>query len=242
MINSIDNLNSTIYRSAPGASQRAGQGQTEENHSFPSADTVQISKEGHDRLKTSAKQPSPNLDAEELSPEQKQEVEKLKKRDQEVKTHENAHMSAGAGIVQGGATYQYQRGSDGRMYAVGGEVKIDTSRERNPEDTIRKMQQVKKAALSPSQPSAQDRSVAAQASQIEAEARTEITKKNTEEANGNEEDQLTASITQFAGITDLAHKTFNIGQRVNIIEKYVANESRLAVDIRNKINQSYIKI
>jgi len=221
MINSIDNLNSTIYRSAPGASQRAGQGQTEESHSFPSADTVQISKEGHDRLKTSAKQPSPNLDAEELSPEQKQEVEKLKKRDQEVKTHENAHMSAGAGIVQGGATYQYQRGSDGRMYAVGGEVKIDTSRERNPEDTIRKMQQVKKAALSPSQPSAQDRSVAAQASQIEAEARTEITKKNTEEANGNEEDQLTASIPQFAGIADPSHKTSNIGQRVNIIEKYV---------------------
>jgi hypothetical protein len=217
MIHSIDNLKSTIYLSAPGASQKAGQGQTAENHSFPSADKVQISKEGHDRLKTSAKQPSPNLDTEELSHEQKQEVEKLKKRDQEVKAHENAHMSAGAGIVQGGATYQYQRGSDGRMYAVGGEVKIDTSRERNPEDTIRKMQQVKKAALSPSQPSAQDRSVAAQASQIEAEARAEITKKNTEEANDNPEDQLTASVPQFSGVTDLAHNTSNIGQRVNII-------------------------
>ena len=143
-------------------------------------------------------------------------MEKLKKRDQEVKAHENAHMSAGAGVVQGGATYQYQRGSDGRMYAVGGEVKIDTSRERNPEDTIRKMQQVKKAALSPSQPSAQDRSVAAQASQIEAEARAELMKKNTEQTNDNQKDQFTASIPQLAGIAESPHKTSNIGQRINI--------------------------
>ncbi len=217
MIHSIDNLKSAIYHSAPDVSHRAGPGQIEENHNFPSADKVQISKEGHDRFKTSAKQPSPNLDSEELSQEQKQEVEKLKKRDQEVKVHEKAHMSAGSGIVQGGATYQYQRGSDGRMYAVGGEVKIDTSRERNPEDTIRKMQQVKKAALSPSQPSAQDRSVAAQASQIEAEARAELTKKNTEEATDNPEDQLTASIPQFSGVTELAYNTSNIGRRVNIL-------------------------
>jgi len=217
MFNSIESLKSTIYRSATGSSQRAGQGQTEENHSFPTADKVQISKEGYDRFNTSANPPSPNLDTEELSQEQKQEVEKLKKRDQEVKAHENAHMSAGAGVVQGGATYQYQRGSDGRMYAVGGEVKIDTSRERNPEDTIRKMQQVKKAALSPSQPSAQDRSVAAQASQIEAEARAELTKKNTEEATDNPEDQLTASIPQFSGVTELAYNTSNIGRRVNIL-------------------------
>ncbi len=57
------------------------------------------------------------------------EADKLKQTDQEVKAHERAHMSAGAGVVMGGASYQYQRGPDGKMYAVGGEVKIDTSRQ-----------------------------------------------------------------------------------------------------------------
>ena len=90
-------------------------------------------------------------------------------------------MAAGAGLVRGGANYQYQRGPDGNMYAVGGEVKIDTSRENDPKDTVNKMQQVKRAALAPAQPSGQDRSVAARASQIEAEARTELLREKVEE-------------------------------------------------------------
>jgi len=80
----------------------------------------------------------------------------------------------------GGANYRYQRGPDGKMYAVGGEVKIDTSREKDPQDTVTKMQQVRRAALAPAQPSSQDRSVAARASQIEAEARAELLKENAE--------------------------------------------------------------
>jgi len=67
------------------------------------------------------------------------------------------------------------------MYAVSGEVKIDTSREKDPKDTIRKMQQAKRAALAPAQPSGQDRSVAAGASQIETGARIELVKENSEE-------------------------------------------------------------
>ena len=216
MVNSIDNLKFTICRTGPCAPQRSENGQTGGKHGSPSADTVQISREGHDRLRASDKQSDLNLAVEELSPEQKQEVEKLKKRDQEVKAHEKAHAAAGAGIVKGGATYQYQRGPDGKMYAVGGEVKIDTAPERDPEDTIRKMQQVRKAALSPTQPSAQDRSVAAQASQIEAEARAELTKKNTEETKNKEEDPSAAVTPTLAGIAEPPHKISNIDHRINI--------------------------
>jgi len=108
-----------------------------------------------------------------LDPEAKQQVNQLKKRDAEVKAHEAAHMSAGGTVVQGGASYQYERGPDGKMYAVGGEVKIDMSPENSPEATIRKMQQVKQAALAPAQPSGTDRAVAARAAQIEAKARSE---------------------------------------------------------------------
>lgn len=217
MISSIDSLKTEIYTTGPNASLKAENSKARVNHGSESNDTVQISKEGRDRFEASSEQPAQNPTEEELSPEQKQEVDKLKKRDQEVKAHENAHVAAGSGIVQGGATYQYQRGSDGRMYAVGGEVKIDTSRARTPEDTIRKMQQVKKAALAPSQPSAQDRSVAAQASQIEAEARAELTKETTEETNGNQEGQKTASMPPSGEIAGLPGKTASIGRRIDTV-------------------------
>ncbi len=118
---------------------------------------------------------------EDLEPEDKQQVNELKKRDAEVKTHEQAHMAAGGAIVQGGASYQYQRGPDGKMYAVGGEVKIDVSPERTPEGTIRKMQQVKRAALAPAQPSGTDRAVAARAAQVEVKARSELRKSQEEQ-------------------------------------------------------------
>lgn len=120
---------------------------------------------------------------EDLSAEEKQTVNELKKRDAEVKAHEAAHMAAGGGLVQGGASYEYQSGPDGKMYAVGGEVQIDMSAANSPEATIRKMQQIRRAALAPAQPSGTDRAVAAQASQIEAQARME---KN-QEAKENED-------------------------------------------------------
>jgi hypothetical protein len=111
-----------------------------------------------------------------LSEEEKQQVQQLKHRDQEVRAHERAHLAAGAGVVQGGASFTLQRGPDGRMYAVGGEVKVDTSAESDPDQTIRKMQQVKQAALAPAEPSGTDQAVAARAGQVEAQARQEKNK------------------------------------------------------------------
>ncbi|MEJ2039148.1 MAG: putative metalloprotease CJM1_0395 family protein [Desulfosarcinaceae bacterium] len=116
-----------------------------------------------------------NKNKEDLSPEEKQQVNELQKRDAEVKAHEQAHMAAGGGLVSGGASYQYEVGPDGKRYAVGGEVSIDVSPERTPEATIRKMQQVKRAAMAPAQPSGTDRAVAARAAQAEAKARAEKT-------------------------------------------------------------------
>lgn len=122
----------------------------------------------------------------ELSEEEKKQVEELKKRDREVKQHEQAHVAAGGGIVVSGPTYQYQRGPDGKQYAVGGEVQIDNSPVPNdPEATIRKMQQVQSAALTPAEPSAQDRKVASQAAQTQAKARMELAQKRAEESKLN---------------------------------------------------------
>ncbi len=151
-------------------------------HRSEKKDQVRISDQAHEQLNAEKTDSAGVKDEKDLGEEDKREVEKLRKRDQEVKAHERAHMAAGAGVVMGGANYKYEHGPDGKMYAVGGEVKIDASKENDPEATIRKMQQVKKAALAPAQPSAKDRSVAAQAAQIEAEARIESQEQKAREA------------------------------------------------------------
>jgi hypothetical protein len=84
--------------------------------------------------------------------------------------------------VRGGARYQYQTGPDGKRYAVGGEVSIDASEANTPEATIRKAQTIRKAALAPAQPSAQDRAVAAKAAQMERQARAELAQEQQKQA------------------------------------------------------------
>ncbi len=123
----------------------------------------------------------------ELSTDEQRQVDDLKKRDAEVKAHERAHIAAGGPYVSGGANYEYERGPDNQNYAVGGEVSIDVSAENTPEATIRKMQIVKRAALAPKDPSGQDRSVAAQATQTEARARIELQKERSAETDEKDE-------------------------------------------------------
>jgi len=64
---------------------------------------------------------------------------------------------------------------------VAGEVGIDTSKGRTPEETLARAQQIRAAALAPADPSGQDRAVAAAASQMAADARAEIARASMEE-------------------------------------------------------------
>ncbi len=104
-----------------------------------------------------------------------QQLRQLKARDQVVRAHEAAHLAAASGIVIGGASYSFQRGSDGVQYAIGGEVSIDTSKVAgDPNATLKKAEQIQAAALAPTQPSSQDRAVAARAAKMAIEAKAEI--------------------------------------------------------------------
>ena len=108
----------------------------------------------------------------ELTEEEKQEVAQLKKIDAKIRAHEMAHLAASAGISVLGARFDYKTGPDGQIYALGGDVSIDTSKAPDdPEATMRKAQRVRSAALASADPSTQDRGVAAMASQMEMEAR-----------------------------------------------------------------------
>ncbi|MFT4811047.1 MAG: hypothetical protein ACI9LX_004416 [Paraglaciecola sp.] len=111
---------------------------------------------------------------------EQQQLNELKQRDAEVRAHEQAHASLG-GQYANSPQYEYETGPDGRRYAVGGEVTIDISEASTPEETIRKAQQVKAAALAPAEPSAQDLRVATEATQMALEARTEIANAKAEE-------------------------------------------------------------
>ncbi|MGL6597114.1 putative metalloprotease CJM1_0395 family protein [Aeromonas veronii] len=115
---------------------------------------------------------------------QEQQVQDLVERDKEVRTHEQAHQSAG-GEYASSPTYQFTQGPDGKRYATGGEVQIDTSVvPGDPAATIAKMQQIRSAALAPAEPSAQDLSVARSAAANEAKARKELMAEQSAKSGG----------------------------------------------------------
>ena len=165
----------------------------------------------------------------ELSEAEKKQVEKLKKMDREVKAHESAHKAAGGSLVSGGASYTYVTGPDGRKYANSGEVQIDISYDLdNPQKTIEKMRHVRRAALAPSDPSAQDRSVAAKSSQIEAKARAELAKSQ----NGDTQESATGKMktnkdSRIAAYLKAAEST----------EDFVANSfNKVSIDSKQKLD------
>jgi hypothetical protein len=179
----------------PGEARSAGAAPEVESAGAPpptdearfSPEALELSRAGGDAPKDDAVREADGEDAgsagdkNELSTEERQQLEKLKARDAEVRAHEAAHMGAGGSLVRGGASYSYQQGPDGKQYATGGEVSIDVSSVAgNPQATIQKMQQVRAAALAPAEPSGADRGVAASAAQIEAQARQQLAERTAE--------------------------------------------------------------
>lgn len=132
-----------------------------------------------------------------LTDEEQAQVRKLQQRDAEVRAHEAAHQAAAGGLANGGPSYNMQRGPDGKNYAIGGHVSIDTSKGRTPEETLQRSSQIRAAALAPSDPSGQDLKVAAAASQMAAEARQELQKEKGAEAEGENSDE-TAPVSASA--------------------------------------------
>lgn len=132
----------------------------------------------------------------EASPQQQRleqlEITKLASRDQEVRTHEQAHAAVG-GRYASAPSYTYERGPDGKRYAIAGEVGIDAGAVPNdPEATLRKMEVVIRAALAPAEPSAQDRQVAAQAQVSMVEARVQLAQQQRDEAQAASETRAEA--------------------------------------------------
>jgi|GEM_PF-1321990 len=134
----------------------------------------EVAKEVWPRKTEEAQQPKKANGGGGLTSEQQQQVEQLRRIDAQVRAHEAAHQATGGNLV-GGITFTYQMGPDGKQYAVGGDLPVDMSTSgSDPSTIISKMRQIESAAMAPADPSGQDFAVAAQAAQIESEARMEL--------------------------------------------------------------------
>jgi hypothetical protein len=167
-----------------GKPAEASPGQAEQTGTEPSGDQAVFSAEGKRKAganKTSgSEQPAVDQEA-----KQSEELAALRQRDREVRSHEQAHVAAGGNLVRGAASFGYKAGPDGQLYAVSGEVSIDTSPvDGDPRATLRKMDQVRKAALAPAQPSGQDRAVASAAASIQVNAQHEMTQQQMQQVSG----------------------------------------------------------
>ena len=105
-------------------------------------------------------------------------IQQLQARDREVRQHEQAHMAAAGGVLKSGPSYSYIVGPDGKRYAIGGSVEIDTSENRDdPEANLEKALRIQAAALAPAEPSGADLAVAKLGARIEQRARAEIARR-----------------------------------------------------------------
>ena len=136
-------------------------------------------------------------------------IRNLKKREQAVIKHENAHAIAG-GALAGRPIYEYTQGPDGKRYITGGHVNMrSNSLETDPEKRIQQAQTLYRAALAPADPSPQDRLVAVNAKQLEMEARlaaNEIEKEAKKLENAEKAEQAAGEAEQAAGEAEQAEK------------------------------------
>lgn len=174
------------------------------------ADTTEKSVTTDKAPDSAAKKNDPETQAAQKDPkaaQEKKQVAELKQVDRKVRVHEQAHLAAAGGLAMGGASFTYRRGPDGQQYAVGGEVHIDVSPGKTPQETIAKAERIKAAALAPADPSGQDRSVASQAAQMQRDAQIELTKQKLDKSAGREDPSATDSGTAQTAATDDQNST-----------------------------------
>jgi len=146
-----------------------------------------------DSTTSSSSQKTEQSTEETLTTAQKALISELQATDTTVHAHERAHIAAGGSVIRGGAVFSYEKAPNNQLYAVAGEVGIDTSEGNTPEETITKMQTVRAAALAPSDPSAADYQVASTASILQLKAQLELSKTKQSELLAKPEESYTSA-------------------------------------------------
>lgn len=111
-----------------------------EKSTFEKNDTVALSEENYDEN------------------DYQRVLNKFKNRDSEVRVHEQTHASNAQ--TTSAINYNYQTGPDGKLYAMGGSVRFDTSIPTDPQSAKVKLEQLQNASTSVSDLSGADSSIA----------------------------------------------------------------------------------
>lgn len=191
----ISNTQSSAADTYSVASVKNNSAKNSTETTLPTSETVTAASEQSRRNGQTSSQGDDASSEEEKKKAQQEEkvVQDLKKRDAEVRTHEQAHKTAG-GQYAGSPAFEMTKGPDGQSYATGGHVNIDISAiPDDPQATLNKMMQIKSAALAPAEPSAQDLKVAAKADMVAAAARSELSQSATD---SSETTKTAANTTQ----------------------------------------------
>lgn len=106
-----------------------------------------------------------------LTPQEKALVERLRQRDAAVRREEEAHADA-AGKLGGPPQYTYTRGPDGRLYATGGSVKVNAVSTGDPDEARKLASRIAAAAEAPVRPSGADHAAAANAYHLAVQAQS----------------------------------------------------------------------
>lgn len=101
-----------------------------EKSAFEKSDTVNISDNRYDE------------------DEYQRVLDKFKNLDSKTKTHEQTHASLAN--TTGAINYNYQTGPDGKLYATGGHVRLDTSIPKDEAAALAKLEKLSTAASGPS--------------------------------------------------------------------------------------------
>ncbi len=127
------------------------------------------------KLRNSGNETKKSINGKELSKEEQKEVKELGKTDRQVRSRELTHRAVAGSYARGSVSFDYVTGPDGKKYAKEGHINIDSRPiHNNPEATIRKARAIRSVELAPTTTSPQNRTVSAEISKIEREARTEL--------------------------------------------------------------------
>ncbi|PIE24907.1 MAG: hypothetical protein CSA60_02845 [Neptuniibacter caesariensis] len=232
----------TLSAEVAEASRLAGAGSAELEHK--DCDSADGSKSSVTESPLSGADDAKTVEEEKTEQQELELTRELSRRDREVRAHEQAHAALG-GQYASAPTYTYERGPDGRMYAVEGEVKIDTTPIPNdPQATLEKAELIQRAALGVAEPSSADRAVAAKAQVMATEARAEILQQEEAKTEGSQsrnkssqEDEPTAGERlqklrdEQAARAETATEALNdFNNRMNDINKQLAEINKKLVD------------
>jgi hypothetical protein len=179
----IGNYTSTFGYNVDYFSRANAQQQAVTNQQGVQQDTRGLEK-NDSSSKSENNQNQEKQDATQLTQDERVELSKLKAVDTKVRAHEAAHQSGPA--ASGGASFTYEKGPDGVMYAVGGEVPVRIETGSTPQETISNLQGVIATALAPADPSPQDLSIASKTRVMMMKAQQEFAKEIQDKISNSE--------------------------------------------------------